>query len=112
MGTTSSSPTKPESTPAARGSTAVRAVFVALAGGAGLFLAWMSAEALLLIFAGLLLAALLDACTRALSALLPLRRGWNLAIVSVTITVVIAGLLVLSGFSIAQQINALIDTLN
>jgi predicted PurR-regulated permease PerM len=43
--------------------------------------------------------------------LLPIRRGWNFAIVSVVITIVIAGLLVLSGFSIAQQVNALVQVL-
>jgi predicted PurR-regulated permease PerM len=91
---------------------AVKAVLVGLAGGAGLFLAWMAAGTLLLIFAGLLFAALLDACTRGLSMLLPLRRAWNLAIVSVTITIIIAGLLFWSGFSIAQQINDLVHTLN
>lgn len=90
---------------------AVQAVLVALAGGAGLFLAWMAADALLLIFAGLLFAALLDACTRGLSKLLPLSHGWNLAIVSIAIAIVTAGLLAWSGFSIAQQINALLHTL-
>jgi predicted PurR-regulated permease PerM len=104
-------PSRPEPAAVPRGETAVRAIPIALAGGAGLFLAWMAADALLLIFAGLLLAALLDACTRGLSRLVPIRRGWNLAIVSVTITIVIAGLLVWSGFSIAQQINNLIHTL-
>lgn len=90
----------------------LQAVLVALAGGAGLFLAWMAADALLLIFAGLLFAALLDACTRGLSTLLPLRRAWNLAIVSIAIAIAIAGLLFWSGFSIAQQINDFVGALN
>ena len=89
----------------------VKAALVGLAGGAGLFLAWMAADTLLLIFAGLLFAALLDACTRGLSLLLPLHRSWNLAIVSVGITIVIAGLLFWSGFSFAQQINDLVRAL-
>jgi predicted PurR-regulated permease PerM len=87
-------------------------VVVGLAGGAGLFLAWMAADTLLLIFAGLLFAALLDACTRGLTKVLPISRGWNLAIVSFTIAIVIAGLLVWSGFSIARQITALLAALN
>ncbi len=91
---------------------AIRMVLVALAGGAGLFLAWMAADTLLLIFAGLLFAALLDACTRGLGKLLPIGRGWNLAIVSFTIAIVIAGLLVWSGFSVARQITDLLDALN
>ncbi|MEJ2434248.1 MAG: AI-2E family transporter, partial [Pseudolabrys sp.] len=91
---------------------AVKAVLVGLAGGAGLFLAWMAAGTLLLIFAGLLFAALLDACTRGLSTLLPLHRAWNLAIVSITITIIVAGLLFWSGFSFAQQVNDLLGALN
>jgi hypothetical protein len=67
--------TRSESQPAAFGAPAVRAVLIALAGGAGLFLAWMAADALLLIFAGLLFAALLDFCTRGLARLLPISRG-------------------------------------
>ena len=87
-------------------------MLVALAGGAGLFLAWMAADALLLIFAGLLFAALLDACTRGLSMLLPISRAWNLAIVSVAIAIAIAGLLFWSGFSFARQINELVQALD
>jgi predicted PurR-regulated permease PerM len=94
------------------GVSATRAVLVALAGGAGLFLAWMAADTLFLIFAGLLFAALLDACTRGLAKLLPIGRSWNLAIVSFSIAIFIAGLLVWSGFSIAQQINDLLQALN
>ena len=93
-------------------SVALTAVLVGLAGGAGLFLAWMAAGTLLLIFAGLLFAALLDACTRGLALLLPLKRAWNLAIVSVIIAIIVAGLLFWSGFSVAQQINDLVRALN
>ncbi len=91
---------------------ALTAVLVGLAGAAGLFLAWMAAGTLLLIFAGLLFAALLDACTRWLSLLLPLSRSWNLTIVSVAIAIVVAGILFWSGFSVAQQINDLVRALN
>jgi predicted PurR-regulated permease PerM len=110
--TRGSQPPKHDATPAASAAVTERVVLVALAGGAGLFLAWMAADALLLIFAGLLFAALLDACTRGLSMLLPLRRAWNLVIVSVAITIIVAGLLFWSGFSIAQQINDLVRALN
>ena len=105
-------PPKEEVSSEVFGAGAVKAVLVGLAGGAGLFLAWVAAGPLLLIFAGLLFAALLDACTRGLSMLLPLHRSWNLAIVSVTITIVIAGLLFWSGLSVAQQINELVQALN
>jgi predicted PurR-regulated permease PerM len=105
-------PATSESPSTVSGVSAMRAVLVALTGGAGLFLAWMAADTLLLIFAGLLFAALLDACIRGLSKLLPIGRGWNLAIVSFTIAIAVAGLLVWSGFSIAQQINDFVQVLN
>lgn len=108
MAIASASRAKPDR-PAA-GST-VRAALIAVISAAALFLTWMAADALLLIFAGLLLAALLDACTRGLSSFLPIHRGWNLGIVSVVITIAITGLIVWSGFSIAQQTTAVIDTL-
>jgi predicted PurR-regulated permease PerM len=91
---------------------ALRAVLVALAGTAILFLAWRATDALLLIFAGLLFAALLESCARGLSKVLPIGHGANLAIVTVGIAVLLAGLLVWSGFSLAQDINALLETLN
>jgi len=90
----------------------MEAALAMLAGGAGLFLVWMAANGLLLIFAGLLFAALLDACVRGVSRLLPLSRGINLTIVIVAITLGVAGLLVWSGFSVAQQIDSLIETLS
>jgi len=87
------------------------AVLAMLAGGAGLFLAWMAANGLLVIFAGLLFAALLDACVRGVSRLVPLSRGVNLTIVIVAMTLAVAGFAVWSGFSVAQQIDSLIETL-
>jgi len=90
----------------------VHAVLVGLAGGAGLFLAWMAANTLFLIFAGLLFAALLDACTRGLAKVLPIGRGWNLAIVCLGFAVVIVGVLFWSGYSISSQIDQLVQALN
>jgi predicted PurR-regulated permease PerM len=91
---------------------AMRTMLVALAAGAGLFLAWTAAGTLFLLFAGLLFAALLDACTRGLAKLLPIGRGCNLAIVSLILTIAIAGLLVWSGLSIALQIDQLVHALD
>ena len=90
----------------------MRPVLVGLAGGAGLFLAWMAADTLFLIFAGLLFAALLDACTRGLGRVLPIGRGWNLAIVSLAFILAIPGLLFWGGYSIALQIDQLLHALN
>lgn len=106
-----SPPTTAVGSRAARGET-VRAVLVGLAGGAGLFLAWMAADALFLIFAGFLFAALLDACTRGLARVLPISRGWNLLIVCLGFAVAILGLLFWSGYSIAVQIDQLLHALN
>ena len=93
------------------GAVSVRTVLIGLAGAAGLFLAWQAADALLLIFGGLLFAALLDACTRGLSAVVTIGRGWALATASVLIAIVILGLFVWSGFSFASQIGELVASL-
>ena len=84
-----------------------RAVVLAMAGAAGLFLAWQASGALLLVFAGLLFAALLDACTRALSLVVPIGRRSNLAIVCVAIALAIGGLMFWSGYSVVQQTGEL-----
>jgi len=91
---------------------AVHAVLIGLAGGAGLFLAWMSAGTLFLIFAGLLFAALLDACARGLGKLLPIHRHWNLAIVCLALAVGLTGFVIWSGFSVALQIDQFVQALN
>ncbi|HEX2527348.1 MAG TPA: AI-2E family transporter [Geminicoccus sp.] len=79
-----------------------------LAVGVGLFLAWKTAGTLLLIFAGLLFAVLLDACTRGLAYLLPIGRSWRLAIVCILLTVGIAWLLVWSSTNLVGQADSLI----
>jgi predicted PurR-regulated permease PerM len=91
---------------------ATHAVLIGIAAGAGLFLAWMAAGTLFLIFAGLLFAALLDACARGLAKVLPIRRHWNLTIVCLALAVAITGFLVWSGFSVALQIDQFVQTLN
>ena len=96
----------------ALGGGALRAVLIGLAGGAGLFLAWMAADTLLLIFAGLLVASLLDACTRGLTSVLRIGRGWNLAVICLGLALAIVGLLFWSGYSIALQIDQLMLALN
>ena len=59
----------------------LRLLLIAFALASGAFLAWQTAGTLLMIFGGLLLAALLDAATRGLQHLLPLGRGACFAIV-------------------------------
>ena len=65
-----------------------------LAAGVFLFLVWQTVSSLLLIFAGVLFAAFLDAAARALAPVLPLNRAWRL-------TLVLLLFAALSGFGLA-----------
>lgn len=56
-----------------------------------LFLVWNTVSSLLLVFAGILFAAFLDAIARALSVVLPLSRPWRLTLVLLLLTA-LAGL--------------------
>jgi predicted PurR-regulated permease PerM len=75
-----------------------RSIFAAglalLATCVALFLVWQTVSSLLLVFAGVLFAALLDACARALAPVLPVNRAWRL-------TLVLLLLSALSGFGLA-----------
>ena len=64
-----------------------RAGLVLLAVAAGLFLVWQMAGSLLVIFAGVLVAAFFDACARALERVIPIGRGWRLGLVLVILGV-------------------------
>ena len=87
-------------------------ILVALAAGAGLFLAWQTAGSLLLIFAGLLFAALLDAATRGLGYVLPIGRGWRLTLVCLLLALGTAWLLTWGGYNLIQQADGLIDLIS
>lgn len=52
-----------------------------LAACVALFLVWQTASSLLIVFAGLLFAAFLDAAARTLAPVLPLNRAWRLSLV-------------------------------
>ena len=70
--------------PAGRDTLARRAVEIAaITVGlvAATFLLWRTAEAILLIFAGLLFGVFLDACVRGLEQVLPLGLGWRFLLV-------------------------------
>jgi len=81
----------------------LRLLLIALALAAGAFLAWQTAGTLLMIFGGLLLAALLDAATRGLQHLLPLGRGACFAIVCSASTGVILMGIAWGGYTIVQE---------
>lgn len=85
-------------------------VVVALAAGAGLFLAWQTAGSLLLFFAGLLFASFLDAATRGLAYVLPVGRGWRLAVVCALLALGTAWLLTW-GYNLVEQADGLINVI-
>jgi predicted PurR-regulated permease PerM len=85
------------------------AILVALAAGAAMLLAWQAAGILLLIFAGLLFGAFLDACTRGLARVLPVGRGWRLGIVCTLLVFGTAWLLAWSGYNLIGQAESLIE---
>lgn len=87
-------------------------VLAALGAAAGLFLAWQAAGTLLLLFAGLLFAAMLDACVRGLDHVLPIGRGWRLAIVCVVLLLAVGLVSVWGGYRLIQQADALIDLIS
>ncbi|AWN34703.1 AI-2E family transporter [Methylobacterium radiodurans] len=68
-----------------------------------LALAWMAADTLLLIFAGMLLGVFLDGLTRGLGHVLPIARGLRLALASLVLAAAVAGFAGLGGATIAQQ---------
>ena len=96
---------RPEAAPSRPG---LGSVLVALATGAGLFLAWQTAGTLLLIFAGLLFGALLDAATRGLAHVLPVGRGWRLALVCALLALGAASLAAWGGYNLLAQVDGLI----
>jgi predicted PurR-regulated permease PerM len=78
--------------PAVDGSRTMFATGLALvATCVALFLVWNTVSSLLLVFAGILFAAFLDAVARALSVVLPLSRPWRLTLVLLLLTA-LAGL--------------------
>lgn len=71
-----------------------------LAACVALFLVWQTVSSLLIVFAGVLFAAFLDASARALAPILPLNRAWRL-------TLVLLLLSALSGFGLAWGMRKL-----
>lgn len=82
-------------------------LFVAVA----LFLAWQLSTILLLIFAGILIATLLDAAVHAIRKVTPLPRPVLVVGVAFTIIVLLGAGLTLGGASLSQSINQLWDML-
>jgi predicted PurR-regulated permease PerM len=78
-------------------------LLIAAAIGSGVFLIWQTAGSLLMIFGGLLLAALLDAATRGLLHILPLGRGACFALVCTFFAALILVGIAWGGYTIVQE---------
>jgi predicted PurR-regulated permease PerM len=76
-----------------------------------LWFAWHFAATLFLIFAGMLLGVGLNAMTQLLGRLIRLPQPLRLAIVCLTLAVLLSGVLVLGGATIAQQATVLSNTI-
>jgi predicted PurR-regulated permease PerM len=76
-----------------------------------LWFSWHFAATLFLIFAGMLLGVGLNAMTHLLGRFLPMPQPLRLAIVCVTLAVLLSGVLVLGGATIAQQATVLSNTI-
>lgn len=74
-------------------------------------LIWALAQPLMLIFGGIVLAALFDGGTKLLSRVLPFSRGWLLLIVVLLAMLGLVGVVALAGFEIAAQAGELRATL-
>jgi predicted PurR-regulated permease PerM len=81
-------------------------VFTAL-----LWFAWHFAATLFLIFAGMLLGVGLNAMSHLLGRIVPLPQALRLGIVCVTLAVLLSGVLVLGGTTIAEQASVLSNTI-
>ncbi|WIY52849.1 AI-2E family transporter [Devosia sp. YIM 151766] len=88
-----------------------RAIITGVLLAAGLALAWQVSTPILLIFAGILVACVLDAAVRALARIAPWPRPLLLAIVSFTILVLVVLALSLGGVSLWRNIQDLLRLL-
>lgn len=83
---------------------------VGLGAAAGLFLAWHAAGSLFLIFAGLLFAVFLESCARGLGQLWQAPRSWRIGAVSGALALLVIGGLGVGGYTIVQQADQLVGT--
>ena len=85
------------------------AIWLGLA--AAMAVAVLLVQPLLVIFAGLVFATLLDGGLRLLGRVLPIGRGWRLLIVVLAVTVFLLGTFYLTGVEVTQQVTQLRSTL-
>jgi predicted PurR-regulated permease PerM len=77
-----------------------------------LFLVWQTVSSLLIVFAGVLFAAFLDAAARALAPVLPLSRAWRLTLVLLLLTVLTGFGLVWGAGKLPEQTRLLLKVMD
>ena len=77
-----------------------------------LFLVWQTASSLLIIFAGVLFAAFLDAAARALALIIPLNRVWRLTFVLLLFSTMVGLGLAWGGGKLPQQTRILLEVMD
>lgn len=85
------------------------AIWLGLAGA--MALAVLLIQPILIVFAGIVFASLLDGGVRLLGRVLPIGRGWRLLIVCVLVIAFLAGTFYLTGVQVAAQVTQLRATL-
>ncbi|WP_426608771.1 AI-2E family transporter [Bradyrhizobium sp. McL0616] len=83
-----------------------------LAACVALFLAWQTVSSLLIIFAGVLFAAFLDAAARAIAPVFPLDRVWRLTFVLVLLTAAVGLGLVWGAAKLPEQTRLLLKVMD
>jgi predicted PurR-regulated permease PerM len=83
-----------------------------LAACVSLFLVWQTVSSLLLIFAGVLFAAFLDASARALAPILPLNRAWRLTLVLLLLSAVLGFGLAWGAGKLPEQTRLLLKAMD
>ena len=85
------------------------AVWIGL--GSAVFLAWQLAQPLMLVFGGIVVAAMLDGGVRLLGRVLPIGRGWRLLIIGIAVLLFMGSTIYLLGVELVAQANQLRVTL-
>lgn len=78
----------------------------------GVAMIWFLSEPLLLIFGGIVFAAMLDGGARLIGRVLPIARGWRLAIVALLAIAFLVWIVMLAGSQIGDQAQALQSVVN
>lgn len=85
---------------------------IVLAVALALLFTWFTASSLLVIFAGILFAAFLDACARALRPILPVSRTWRLTLVIAAFSILLILAAMRGAAQLPEQVRALIVVMN